>query len=229
MKKSLQLLLMLCIFMLGTQVSFAAGLLGGTGVTDKRTFDAAGLMKVQTLAIADSIYNGPTSDDEPEIDELPDILMEGTLADKNNVLSYVSYRDVAQGIKAARHIDILRLDHKKAFTEYKANVAMYADAYVITTVSNGTSKNDGTRLNIFFEVYDAKTHKIIYAYRKLAPKKTTRDTLLYTEIAKDFFRDFIKDQEQAFEDKEKEDKAILKAEKDAAKKAEKAAKEAAKG
>ncbi len=228
MKKSLQLLLMLCVFMLGTQVSFAAGLLGGTGVTDKRVFDADSLIKVETLAIADSIYNGPTSEGEPEIDDLPDILMEGTLADKKNELSYISYRDVAQSIKVARHVDILRLDHKKAFNEYKNNIAMYADAYVVTTVSNGTSMNDGTRLNIFFEVYNAKTNKIIYGYRKLAPKNATRDALLYTEITKDFVRDFINDKKDAIEAKEKEEKAILKADKDAAKKAEKEAKEAAK-
>lgn len=228
MKKSLQLLLMLCVFMLGTQVSFASGLLGGTGVTDKRVFDADSLVNVETLAIADSIYNGPTSDGEPEIDDLPDILMEGTLADKKNVLSYISYRDVAQNIKVARHVDILRLDHKKAFTEYKNNIAMYADAYVVTTVSNGTSKNDGTRLNIFFEVYNAKTNKIIYGYRKLAPKSADRDALLYTEITKDFINDFISDRKDAIEAKEKEEKAILKADKEAAKKAEKEAK-AAKG
>ena len=60
MKRGLQLVLMLCVFLLGTQVSFAGGLLGGTGVSDVRVYDSEGLMKIQTLAIADSIYNGPT-------------------------------------------------------------------------------------------------------------------------------------------------------------------------
>ena len=86
--------------------------------------------------------------------------------------------------------------------------------------------NDGTRLNVFFNVYDARTNKIIYAYRKLAPKSAVRDSLLYTEIAKDFFSDFIKAQKQAVEDKEKEDKAIFKQEQQEAKEAAKAAKEA---
>ena len=94
---------------------------------------------------------------------------------------------------------------------------------MVVTVSNGTSANDGTRLNVFFDVYDANTSKVIYAYRKLAPKSATRDTLLYTEIAKDFYTDFIKAQNKVEEDKEKEAKAILKMEKDAAKKAEKEA------
>ena len=226
MKRGLQLVLLLCVFLLGTQVSFAGGLLGGTGVSDVRVYDSEGLMKVQTLAIANSIYNGPTTEGEPEIDDIPEILMNGTLVDKKNVLNYISYREVCQNIKIARHIDILRLDSRKAFKEYKNNIGLYADAYVITTISNGTSMNDGTRLNVFFDVYDARTNKIIYAYRKLAPKSAVRDSLLYTEIAKDFVSDFIKAQKQAVEDKEKEDKAIFKQEQQEAKEAAKAAKEA---
>ena len=109
------------------------GLLGGTGVSDARVYDSEGLIKIQTLAIADSIYNGPTSEGEPEIDDIPEILMNGTLVDKKNVLNYISYREVCQNIKIARHIDILRLDSRKAFKEYKNNIGLYADAYVITT------------------------------------------------------------------------------------------------
>ncbi|MDD3115012.1 MAG: hypothetical protein PHQ44_04685 [Anaerovibrio sp.] len=226
MKRGLQLLLMLCVFMLGTQISFAAGLIGGTGVSDERIYDGDSILKVKTLAVADSIYNGPTTAGEPEIDDLPDILMAGTLADKKNVLTYVSYRDVCQNIKMSSHIDILRLERRKAMAEYRSAISSYADAYVVTTVSNGTNMNDGTRLNVFFDVYDARTNKVIYAYRKLAPKSAVRDAVLYTEIARDFFSDFLKVQERVQEDKEKEAKAVLKLEKDAAKKAAKEAKEA---
>lgn len=223
MKKCLQLLLMLCILVLGAQSAFAGGLLGGTGVSEDRVYDQDGMLKIKTLAIAAPIYNGPKTEGEPEVEDLPEILMEGTLADKKGVLNYISYRDVCQNIKVAKHIDILRLDRKKAFGEYKEAIGKYADAYVIVTVSNGTSMNDGTRLNLYFEVFDAKTNQIVYMYHKLAPKSATRDTLLYTEIAKDFYTDFIKAQNKVEEDKEKEAKAILKMEKDAAKKAEKEA------
>ena len=223
MKKCLQLLLMLCILVLGTQSALAGGLLGGTGVSEERVYDQEGMLKIKTLAIAAPIYNGPKTEGEPEVEDLPEILMEATLADKKGVLNYISYREVCQNIKVSKHVDILRLDRKKAFGEYKEAIGKYADAYVVVTVSNGTSANDGTRLNIFFDVYDANTSKVIFAYRKLAPKSATRDTLLYTEIAKDFYTDFIKAQEQVEEDMEKEAKAILKMEKDAAKKAEKEA------
>ena len=223
MKKCLQLLLMLCILVLGAQSAFAGGLLGGTGVSEDRVYDQDGMLKVKNLAIAAPIYNGPKTEGEPEVEDLPEILMEATLADKKGVLNYISYREVCQNIKVSKHVDILRLDRKKAFGEYKEAIGKYADAYVVVTVSNGTSANDGTRLNIFFDVYDANTSKVIFAYRKLAPKSATRDTLLYTEIAKDFYTDFIKAQEQVEEDMEKEAKAILKMEKDAAKKAEKEA------
>ena len=223
MKKCLQLLLMLCILVLGTQSAFAGGLLGGTGVSEERVYDQEGMLKIKTLAIAAPIYNGPKTEGEPEVEDLPEILMEATLADKKGVLNYISYREVCQNIKVSKHVDILRLDRKKAFGEYKEAIGKYADAYVVVTVSNGTSANDGTRLNIFFDVYDANTSKVIFPYRKLAPKAATRDTLLYTEIAKDFYTDFIKAQEQVEEDMEKEAKAILKMEKDAAKKAEKEA------
>ena len=223
MKKCLQLLLMLCILVLGAQSAFAGGLLGGTGVSEDRVYDQDGMLKIKTLAIAAPIYNGPKTEGEPDVEDLPEILMEGTLADKKGVLNYISYRDVCQNIKVAKYIDILRLDRKKAFAEYKEDIGKYADAYVIVTVSNGTSMNDGTRLNLYFEVFDAKTNQIVYMYHKLAPKSATRDTLLYTEIAKDFYTDFIKAQDKVEEDKEKEAKAILKMEKDAAKKAEKEA------
>lgn len=223
MKKCLQLLLMLCILVLGAQSAFAGGLLGGTGVSEDRVYDQDGMLTIKTLAIAAPIYNGPKTEGEPEVEDLPEILMEATLADKKGVLNYISYRDVCQNIKVAKHVDILRLDRKKAFGEYKEAISKYADAYVVVTVSNGTTTNDGTRLNVFFDVYDADTSKVIYAYRKLAPKSATRDTLLYTEIAKDFYTDFIKAQERVEEEKEKEAKAILKMERDAAKKAEKEA------
>lgn len=229
MKKCLQLLLMLCVFMLGTQSALAAGLLEGTGVSDEKVYDADAMLKVSTLAIAAPIYNGPTTEGEPEVEDLPELLMEATLADKKNVLQYVSYRDVCQDIKVSKHIDILRLDRRKAFSEYKKAIGEYADAYVVVTVSNGTTANDGTRLNIFFDVYNAATNKVVYAYRKLAPKSATRDALLYTDIARDFYSDFIKAQKRVEEEKEKEAKAVLKLEKEAEKKAEKAAKEAAKG
>ena len=103
MKRGLQLVLMLCVFLLGTQVSFAGGLLGGTGVSDSE-----GLIKIQTLAIADSIYNGPTSEGEPEIDDIPEILMNGTLVDKKNVLNYISYREVCHTLLFF-HISLISL------------------------------------------------------------------------------------------------------------------------
>ena len=141
MKKCLQLLLMLCILVLGAQSAFAGGLLGGTGVSEDRVYDQDGMLKIKTLAIAAPIYNGPKTEGEPEVEDLPEILMEGTLADKKGVLNYISYRDVCQNIKVAKHIDILRLDRKKAFAEYKEAIGKYADAYVVVTVSNGTSAN----------------------------------------------------------------------------------------
>ncbi len=108
MKKCLQLLLMLCILVLGAQSAFAGGLLGGTGVSEDRVYDQDGMLKIKTLAIAAPIYNGPKTEGEPEVEDLPEILMEGTLADKKGVLNYISYRDVCQNIKVAKHIDILR-------------------------------------------------------------------------------------------------------------------------
>lgn len=228
MKRSLQLLLMVCLFLLGTQVSYAAGLLEGTGVSDEHIYDSDAILTVQTLAIADPVYSGPKSTGEPDVEDLPDIIMDGTLADKKNVLRYVSYREVCQGIKVSTHIDVLRLERKKAFAAYKAAIKNYADAYVVVTVSNGTTANDGTRLNVFFDVYNAADHSVMYTYRKLAPKSAERDTLLYTEISKDFVKAFIDVQKRVAEEKEREEKAILKLEKDEAKKAAKEAEKAEK-
>lgn len=214
---------MLCMLVFGTQSAFADGLLGGTGTGINTIYDKDGIMKIETLGFAAPIYTGPTVDGEPEIEDLPDILMDGTLADKKNVLMYVSYRDICQNIKVAKRVDILRLDRRKAFAEFKANIPEYADAYVVVTVSNGTTKDDGTRLNIFYDVYNARTHQVVYAYRKLASKTAVRDALLYTEITKDFVNDLLSTRKDLIEEKEKEEKAILKIQKDAAKKAAKEA------
>ena len=47
MKKCLQLLLMLCILVLGAQSAFAGGLLGGTGVSEDRVYDQDGMLKIK--------------------------------------------------------------------------------------------------------------------------------------------------------------------------------------
>lgn len=215
MKRCLQLFAMLCVMVLGMQVSSAA--MWENGVHKEDVYNAEGLLNIHTIAIARPMYT-KVEEIEPTMDELMELVYEASSADKKEKFKYVSYREVCQGIRVANKIDILRLERHKALKEYKAEIGNYADAYIEVTVSNDT------RLNIFYDVYNAKTHELLYSYRKLTPKTLPRDEALYTEMSQDFYKDFLKAVEKAENDKEKEEKAIVKNEKAAAEKAAKAAK-----
>lgn len=214
MKRCLQLFAMLCVMVLGMQISSAA--MWENGVHKEDVYNSQGLLDIHTIAIARPMYT-KVDEVEPTMDELMELVYEaaGTV-DKKEKFKYTSYREVCQGIRVANKIDILRLERHKALKEFKSEIKNYADAYIEVTVSNDT------RLNIFYDVYNAKTHELLYSYRKLTPKTSTRDELLYAEMSQDFYKDFLKAVDKAENEKEKEDKAILKNEKAAADKAAKA-------
>ena len=157
----------------------------------------------------------PVEEIEPQKDEMLDIIYKASEVDKKGYFTYMSYRDVCQKVKDSEKVDILRLERHKALAIFKPQIGKYVDAYVEVTVSNDT------RLNIFYNVYNAKTNDVIYTYRKLAPKDSTRDALLYSELTKDFYRDFLDAIEKVRKDKEKEAKAIIKDDKVKVKDAEK--------
>ena len=211
MKRYVQLLTMLFVLMIGTQVSFAG--LWENGVHKEDIYNKDRMMEIETLAIANPLYAPADTEVEPSKEYMTDIIFEASETDKNQQLMYIPYRDVCQKIKDDQKVDVLRLERRKSAAIFKKEIWKYADAYLEVTVSNDT------RLNIFYSVYDAKTNEVMYTYRKLAPKESVRDKVLYTDLSKDFYNDFLSAIRKAKEEKEKEEKAIIKANAKAEKKA----------
>ena len=199
MKKILQLFAMLCIMVFGTQVSFA----WESGSHTEDVYDGDALMSIQTLAIGNPYYTPQGG--EPSREDFTAMLYDQAVkTDKQMNMVYKSYIDVCQAINQSEHIDIYRLERHKALSVFKPQIKFHADAYVVATVSNDT------RLNIFYEVVDAKTGDVLYVYRKLAPKKAERDELLYKEMTASFYSDLQSAIKKLKREKAKEDEAIMK-------------------
>ena len=173
------------------------------------------LSTVQRLAIGMPLYWPPYSS-APSVNDLLSIMFTSSRASKIMILSY---DDIASNIKRDKNIDIKQLPKKKAMAVYSENVGKYADACVIATVTNGK------RLEMFFEVDDAKTFEGLCDYRATASRGDTPSTAVFQTLSEEFFRAFddatkdqINDREKAARDAEKAErdavKAALKKEKD---------------
>lgn len=199
MKKIFQIFAALCIMMLGTQVSFA----WESGSHTEDVYDGDALIGINILAIGNPYYTPQSG--EPSREDFTAILYNQALKnDKRMDMTYKSYIEVCQAINQAEHIDIYRLERHKALSIFKPQIKNYADAYVVATVSNDT------RLNVFYEVVNAKTGDVMYVYRKLAPKKAERDEALYTEMTASFYATLTSTINKLKREKAKEDEAILK-------------------
>ena len=138
MKKIIQMLLIACMVVLGTQVAFANA--------DKVTVqEGADLTAIHRLAIGSPLYM-QVDPKSPNKDMLTQIVYESSRVARCYVISYDT---VAQNIKADQNIDIKALDRRTAAKDFKQYVANYADAYVILTVANDS------RTTFFFDVYKA--------------------------------------------------------------------------
>ena len=136
MKKIIQMLLIACMVVLGTQVAFANA--------DKVTVqEGADLTAIHRLAIGSPLYM-QVDPKSPNKDMLTQIVYESSRVARCYVISYDT---VAQNIKADQNIDIKALDRRTAAKDFKQYVANYADAYVILTVANDS------RTTFFFDVY----------------------------------------------------------------------------
>ena len=199
MKKIMQLIAVVCMLVMSTQMAFA----WENGSHKEDIYDGDALMRMTSFVIG-NVYFSP-QDGEPTVEELLDMLYaQGIKTNKKGEYTYTSYVDFCQDVNRKKHIDIYRLGRKKALEIFKEEVKDYADAYIVCTVSNDT------RLNVFYDVVDSKTNDVVYSYRKLAPKNSIRNEVLYREMTTDFYNGLQERVKALKKDKEEEEKAILK-------------------
>lgn len=173
MKKIIQMLLIACMVVLGTQVAFANA--------DKVTVqEGADLTAIHRLAIGSPLYM-QVDPKSPNKDMLTQIVYESSRVARCYVISYDT---VAQNIKADQNIDIKALDRRTAAKDFKQYVANYADAYVILTVANDS------RTTFFFDVYKAGTNELLYTYQIQANRSEGDTVATYTNMAEQFYKHF---------------------------------------
>ena len=188
MKKFLAVLIMLTVFVTSS-IAFAA--------YEENIEDDADLVSVKKMAVAYPNYY-KIEEAEPEIyDFAKDIYNAGRFTSSREI---VSYEDVASAIRRDTGIDIHSLDVPEAEKVYNQHIGRYADAYVITTVTNNSK-----RPWLFFYVYNAADSKLMYTYsiQSNVLDKTAKD---YGKAAEDFFKQF---DETAKKNMSKEDRRLL--------------------
>jgi len=177
MKKTVQLLLVICMLVLSAQLAFAAE-------GERETIQTgADLVPIHRLAIGKPLYM-PPNDKAPTNDQLTEIVFDASKKARSYVMSYDA---VAESIRAESSVDIKSLDRVKAAKACRENVGKYADAYVIVTVANNSTTI------FFFEVFKAGTNELLYTYEVAAGKTgrsgvDTKDT--YMDLSEKFYQHF---------------------------------------
>ena len=163
----------------------------------------ADLTTVQKIAVAFPNYY-KMEDKEPTIDELTRDIYEA--GKENSTREIISYDEIASAIRRDTGVDIYKLDVPDAEKIFVANVAKYADSYVVATVAN----NSGQPW-IFYYIYNAADQKLIYTYSVQSHLigKNTKD---YRKAAAGFYKQFdtaatenlTKEEKKKVEEKKKE-------------------------
>ena len=152
-----------------------------SAVFEENVEEGANLAAVQKIAIAmPNFYK--VADTEPELQDLIKGVYEA--GKRSSTLEIVSYEDVAAAIRRDTGVDILSLDVVEADKVYKKNIARYADAYVVETVTNNSDLPQ-----LFFYVYKSSDSNLMYTYnvRSRLYRKRTED---YERMADEFFIQF---------------------------------------
>ena len=171
MKKASQILLALMILVLSTQAAFAS--------THKCTIaEGADLTNINKIAVGMPRYRQAKNDLLTK-DELINTMGESTGLSKINV---VPYSEVVKAISNKTHIDISNLNQRKAADEFRKNVAICADAYVVTLVANGSSPTV-----FFYYVYRAGTNELLYTYEIISESSDYTDLRTCKAYTEEFY------------------------------------------
>ena len=187
MKKFFTALTMLVVFMTAS-IAMAA--------FEENIEEGADLAAVKRLAVAMPNYY-KVEEAEPHRNDLLREL--GNVGKMNSTLQIVSYEDVASNIRRDTGIDILSLDVPEAEKVYNKYISRYADAYVITTITNNSKVPE-----IFYYVYKADNQKLIYTYR-LQSRLTGKNMRDYSKATAEFFEQFDRTTANSLEKEERKE------------------------
>ena len=171
MKKILQLLVIACMVVLGTQVAFA-------NVDKSTVIKDADLTGIHRLAIGSPLYL-QVSEKAPDKSQLTQIIYDASRV-SNAVV--VSYDTVADGVKNVKSIDMKALPRREGAKVFKENVVDYADAYVILTVANNSFTE------FFFDVYKAGSNDLLYSYAIAANRHEEDSADAFLTMSEQFFK-----------------------------------------
>ncbi|MBQ8698273.1 MAG: hypothetical protein IJ521_04655 [Schwartzia sp.] len=179
---------------------------------------------VKTLALAAPLYTEKKG--TPTLEEFVDVL--NTRGAKVSPKKYkvVPYDVIAKDVLQRTGKNLYTLARIPSTRVFKNNVAQYADAYLVATVTMSR------RTVLFFEVYSAVTHELLYTYQIILAPDELDNVRTYSDMVSLFYDEFavaIETQKKEQEDAEKAArKEREKAERKAQREREKAAQNAGK-
>lgn len=185
MKKLVQMLLVACLLVASIQVVAA----GAENTTTDKDFD---LVTIHRLAIASPQYT-PVKDGATK-DEIVNMVY--TAGEKAR-LQLIPQHVMAKYIQRDTQLDINVLDKKQADAAFQANVANYADAYLVPTIVHNS------RVVIFYDIYAASTNKLVFTSQVVADKSDPDTLETYKSLTKKFYQAFDKAVQKQIKDSEK--------------------------
>lgn len=148
---------------------------------EEKIEDDVDLSTVKKIAIAiPEFYK--VEQREPTLEELTKDLGEAGI--EASTLEILPYEEVIAAIRRDTGIDIHSLEPAEAEKFFHRHVRHYADAYLVLTVANNSSKPW-----LFYYIYDSKTSKLIYTY-SVQSRLLGHSAKDYFNTSKDFFRHF---------------------------------------
>ena len=165
--------------------------------------EEADLTTIKTMAIAMPNFYKIT-DEEPNLDELTkSIYAVGRDTSSHDI---ISYEEIAGSIRRDTGVDIYSLNAVEAEKIFNANIAKYADTYMVATVANNSGKPW-----LFFYVYNAADSKLMYTY-SIQSNSIGKNAKGYNKAAEAFYKQF---DQTSVKNLSKEDKQNMEAKREA--------------
>ena len=174
MKRFVQMVLVLCLVLIGVQASASA-------YADKVTLpEGAVLTNINRLAVGAPLYV-QVEDTAPSLEILTQVVSDASRVTHTNI---VPYDVIVNGLQTNSGIDIKTLPRRDAAKVFKENVASFADAYIILTVANNS------RTTFFFDVYRAGSNELLYTYEIRANRSDGNTVAVFSALSEQFYKNW---------------------------------------
>ena len=157
---------------------------------------------VKTLAISAPLYMEKKG--YPTLEEYINVLNTRGAKVSPKKYTVVPYDVIARDIMQKTGKDLYTIGRIPAARVFKNHVAEYADAYLVPTVTMGR------RTVLFFEVYSAKTHELLYTYQIILASDDLDTVGTYSDMVSLFYDEFAAVVEKHKKEKKDEEKAARK-------------------